>query len=110
MRDVQPDMDGDGLGDACDECPLVVDETNAYTAGIPGLGIEPAPLAPDSDDDGTPDACDDTPYGGGILVDGARASENALRPGVSEIVPAPSMSIWPRGRSGSASLAWSIRR
>jgi hypothetical protein len=54
----QDDTDGDGIGDACDDCPDVADNANAYTTGIPELGIDPEPLQPDSDGDGVADACD----------------------------------------------------
>lgn len=39
------DLDGDGIGDACDECPSDFDQ----------------PGAPDADGDGIPDACDTCP-------------------------------------------------
>ncbi|MCC7538535.1 MAG: hypothetical protein IT379_20090, partial [Deltaproteobacteria bacterium] len=74
-----------GLGDACDECPLDVDEVSAYTAGVPALGIAPSPLTPDSDEDGTPDSCDETPFGNGTQVDGGRPTDAALRPGTSSV-------------------------
>jgi hypothetical protein len=66
------DTDGDGIGDVCDGCPETSDPVNAWTTGIPELGIDPKPLQPDSDGDGHPDACDPLAFGSlGVLVDGA---------------------------------------
>lgn len=64
----QEDSDGDGLGDACDECPTDAEDVNAWTTGIPDLGIDPQPVVPDSDGDGTPDACDGTPWGNVFML------------------------------------------
>src|SRR3990172_1409158 len=55
----QANADGDGAGDVCDPCSGASD-VDAWTAGIPELGIEPKPFVPDSDGDGIPDACDRT--------------------------------------------------
>ena len=65
----QADADRDGIGDACDKCAAVADDgADAYTTGIPELGIPPQPFQPDSDGDGTPDACDRNPFGAGTRV------------------------------------------
>lgn len=65
------DSDGDGTGDACDRCPETGDSVNAWTTGIPELGIDPMPVQPDHDGDGIPDACDPLAFGDlGVLVDG----------------------------------------
>jgi len=55
----QANADGDGAGDVCDPCSGASD-VDAWTIGIPELGIEPKPFVPDSDEDGIPDACDRT--------------------------------------------------
>ena len=60
----QDDTDLDGTGDACDACAGVSDPVDGWTAGIPELGIDPAPLQADYDQDGIPDACDPAPFGG----------------------------------------------
>ncbi|HEY8145803.1 MAG TPA: M4 family metallopeptidase [Kofleriaceae bacterium] len=60
----QADTDLDGIGDACDACADVSDPVDGWTAGIPELGIDPAPLQKDYDQDGIPDACDPAPFGG----------------------------------------------
>jgi hypothetical protein len=46
-----PDSDGDGIGDACDNCPTVAN--GLVQSGEPGLGDQA-----DSDGDGVGDACD----------------------------------------------------
>ncbi|MCC7541211.1 MAG: thrombospondin type 3 repeat-containing protein [Deltaproteobacteria bacterium] len=55
----QADGDGDGLGDACDPCDGVHSPADAWTQGLPALGIDPQPALPDADGDGIPDACDE---------------------------------------------------
>jgi hypothetical protein len=93
----QPDGDGDGLGDACDQCPGTADQVDAWTAGIPELGIDPQPIQPDSDQDGIPDACDFSfqiagkPWGSFVdllSTDGAaRMVDVEGGPGIDRIVP-----------------------
>jgi hypothetical protein len=66
FNDLQFDSDGEGLGDACDGCPTVVDWTGAYTVNK-WQSSTPVPYQPDSDDDGTPDACDPDAFGSAVL-------------------------------------------
>ncbi|HXI03955.1 MAG TPA: hypothetical protein VNI57_12340, partial [Candidatus Saccharimonadales bacterium] len=81
VGDVRALVDGDGLGDACDKCPNVSDNANAWHPGYPELGIDPYPIQQDSDNDGIPDACDGSGWGSaGATADGAfYQAGNALR-------------------------------
>jgi len=70
---VQPDVDGDGAGDACDPCPFDPDTTACSSVDpndVDGDGllnaVDNCPGTPnegqeDGDDDGAGDACDDCP-------------------------------------------------
>ncbi|MDP6943942.1 MAG: amidohydrolase family protein, partial [Myxococcota bacterium] len=70
---VQPDVDGDGAGDACDPCPFDPDTTACSSVDptdVDGDGFMnaldncpgvPNPEQADDDDDGTGDACDECP-------------------------------------------------
>jgi len=64
----QANSDGDFAGDACDACPAE-DDVNAWTMGIPELGIDPKPMQQDSDEDGIPNACDNERYIGDFSWD-----------------------------------------
>jgi Zn-dependent metalloprotease len=103
----QANADGDGAGDVCDPCPGA-DDVNAWTTGIPELGIEPKPFVPDSDEDGIPDACDrtaslgDNPWDVGIngVIPGGPESpgEAEGRPGGFLALPLP---VCPPGEGGA---------
>ncbi|MBT9558514.1 MAG: DUF4360 domain-containing protein [Myxococcales bacterium] len=54
--DGQDDVDADGVGDACDNCPNAANADQA-----------------DADADGKGDVCDDCPFQGGLLANGASA-------------------------------------
>ncbi|MBX7193123.1 MAG: thrombospondin type 3 repeat-containing protein [Sandaracinaceae bacterium] len=76
------DSDFDGLGDACDPCPTDASPPTGYTAGIPALGLLPAPIVPDLDGDGVPDACDSMPLGAAtVTIDGVPYVPGSLTPG-----------------------------
>ena len=85
----QANSDGDGAGDACDDCPDA-DDVNAWTTGIPELGIDPKPLQPDSDGDGVPNACDDN-----LLV-----FDKSWELVVKEIAPLDPIEVIVRGEPG----------
>ena len=85
----QANSDGDGAGDACDDCPDAGD-VNAWTTGIPELGIDPKPWQPDSDGDGIPNACDDDLLVSGLYWELA----------VKEITPLNPVEVRLRGEPG----------
>lgn len=71
-----PDTDGDTIGDACDDCPLIPDPDQTDTdADTIGDVCDNCPQTAntdqaDQDRDGFGDACDDDPDGDGIPSDG----------------------------------------
>src|SRR5207249_10897096 len=56
----QADRDGDGVGDACDDCPDTPDPAQLDT-NHDGIGAARGRPLPDADGDGVPDAVDNCP-------------------------------------------------
>ena len=70
----QPDVDGDGLGDECDPCPLDADNDLDGDSVCGDVDVCPAaadPAQSDSDEDGMGDACDPCPDEAGTTRDRA---------------------------------------